>query len=137
MNKIKPKKYTLVKKFICDWIDKKIFLVHYRMLKICVRQGMVVEKFQEIIYFKQNKWSEKYLNFNTQKRNRAENEFEKKFYILLKNSFYGKTMENVRNQLILEFFKKDEYEKKIKQQSKLIFNGIHKSYENCDSHVFN
>ena len=27
-------------------------------------------------------------------------------------------------------------EKKIKQQSKLAFNGIHKSYENCDSYTF-
>ena len=24
----------------------------------------------------------------------------------------------------------------IKQQSKLSFNGIHKSYENCDSYIF-
>ena len=24
----------------------------------------------------------------------------------------------------------------IKQQSKLTFNGIHKSYENCDSYTF-
>ena len=74
------------------------------MLKFCVRQGMVVEKIQEIIYFKQNKWSEKYINFNTQKRNRAENEFEKDFYNLLNNYFYGKTMENVRNRIFLEIF---------------------------------
>ena len=26
--------------------------------------------------------------------------------------------------------------KKIKHQSKLTFNGIHKSYENCDSYIF-
>ena len=45
-------------------------------------------------------------------------------------------MENVRNRLRLEFIKKDEYKKIIKQQSKLTFNGIHKSYENCDSYTF-
>ena len=33
----------------------------------------------------------------------------------------------------LEFFKKYEYKKFIKQQSKMTFDGIHKSYENCDS----
>ena len=32
--------------------------------------------------------------------------------------------------------KKDEYKKIIKYQSKITFNGIHKSYENCDSYVF-
>ena len=78
----------------------------------------------------------KYINFNTQKRSRAKNEFQKDFYKLLNYAFYGKTMQNVRNRFRLEFLKKDDYMDIIKQQSKLIFNGIHKSYENCDSFVF-
>ena len=32
--------------------------------------------------------------------------------------------------------KKDNVKKIINQQSKLTFNGIHKSYENCDSYTF-
>ena len=79
---------------------------------------------------------EKYISFNTQKRNKAKNDFEKDFYKLLNNAFYGKTMENVRNRLKIKFIKKDDYREIIKQQSKLTFNGIHKSYENCDSYTF-
>ena len=45
-------------------------------------------------------------------------------------------MENVRNRCTKDFVKKDETDKIIKQQSKLTFNGIHKSYENCDSYTF-
>ena len=45
-------------------------------------------------------------------------------------------MENVRNRLRLEFIKKYEYKENVKQQSKLTFNGIHKSYENCDTYLF-
>ena len=45
-------------------------------------------------------------------------------------------MENVRNRLKIEFVKKDETDKINQQQSKLTFNGIHKSYENCDSYSF-
>ena len=30
---------------------------------------MIVEKIHEIISFKQNRWLEKYISFNTQKRN--------------------------------------------------------------------
>ena len=79
--------------------------------------------------------SKKYLYFNTQKRNEAVNDFEKEFYKLLNNAFYGKTMENVRNRSKIKFVKKDDYREIIKQQSKFTFNGIHKSYENCCSYT--
>ena len=45
-------------------------------------------------------------------------------------------MENVRNRLKIKFIKKDDHREIIKQQSKLTFNGIHKSYENCNSYTF-
>ena len=58
---------------------------------------MIVEKIHEVLSFRQSKWSEKYINFNTQKRKKAEIDFEKDSYKLLNNSFYGKTMEKVGN----------------------------------------
>ena len=97
---------------------------------------MIVDKVHEMISFRQSKWLEKYINFNTQKRNHAVKDFEKDFYKLLNNAFYGKTMKNVRNRLRIKFIKKDDYREIIKQQSKLSFNGIHKSYESCDSYTF-
>ena len=45
-------------------------------------------------------------------------------------------MENVRNRLKIKFIKKDNFRKIINHQSKLTFNGIHQSYENCDSYTF-
>ena len=136
MKEIIPDTYTQNKKLICDWSDKKNYLIHYRMLKVYVRHGMIVDKVRDIISFKQSRWLEKYINFNTQKRNQAVNDFEKVFYKLLSNTFYGKTMENVRNRLKINFVKKNDNKEIIKQQPKLIFNGIHKSYENCDSYAF-
>ena len=136
MNSIKPENYTKSKKLICDWTDKKKYLIHYRMLKFYVRHGMVVEKIHEIISFRQSKWLECYISFNTQKRNKAKNDFEKDFFKLLVNAAYGKFLENVRNRLGLELIKKDNIRKIITQQSKLTFNGIQKSYENYDSYTF-
>ena len=78
----------------------------------------------------------KYISFNTQKTNKAKNNFENDFYKLLNNAFYGKPMENVRNRFRLELNKKYDFKKIKKQQSKLTFNGLHKSYENCDSCSF-
>ena len=136
MKSIKSDNYTRTKKLICDWSDKKNYLTHYRMLKFYVRHGMIVDKVHNIISFKQSRWLKKYINFNTQKRNKSKNNFEKDFYKLLNNAFYGKTLESVRNRLKIKFIKKDNYGEIIKQQSKLTFNGIHKSYENCDSYTF-
>ena len=136
MKEIKPDIYIQNKKMICDWSNKKNYLVHYRMVKFYLRHGMIVDKVHNIISFRQSRWLKKYINFNTQKRNQAVNDFEKDFYKLLNNAFYGKTMENVRNRLKIKFVKKNDYREIIKQQSKLTFNGILKSYENCDSYTF-
>ena len=133
MKEIKPDTYIQTKKLICHWSDKENYLVQYRMFKFYLRHGMIVDKVHNVISFKQSRWLEKYIIFNTQKRNQAVNGFEKGFYKLLNNAFSGKTMENVRNRLKIKFIKKDNYRKIIEYQSKLTFNGIHKSYEKCDS----
>ena len=44
MNKTKLKNYTTSEKLIFDWTDKKKYPIHYKILKIPVRHGMVVEK---------------------------------------------------------------------------------------------
>ena len=93
-------------------------------------------KIHEIVSFKQSKWLEKYISFNTQKPNRAKNDFEKDFYNLLVNAASGKFLEIVQNRSNTEIIKKDDNKNIIKQQSKLMFNVIHKSYKNCDSHIF-
>ena len=55
---------------------------------------------------------------------------------MLNNAFFGKTIENFCNRCKIEFIKKDNVEKLLKQQSKLTFNGIHKSNTKHDSYTF-
>ena len=92
MNEIQPDTHIQTKKLICDWSDKKNYLVHHRMLKFYIRHGMIVDKVHNVISIRQSNWLEKYIRFNTQKRNRAKNDFEKDFYKLLNNAFHGKTI---------------------------------------------
>ena len=64
------------------------------MLKFCVRHGTEVVKVHKVISFKQSKWLENYIRFNTQKQNKAKNDFEKDFHKLLNNAIRGKDYGN-------------------------------------------
>ena len=58
----------------------------------------------------------KYLKNLLHKKNKAKNDFEKDLYLLLKNAFYGKTLENVRHPIRVDFSTKDDSEKIFEQQ---------------------
>ncbi len=124
------KSYIPQEKLICDWKDKKNYLVHYRMLKFYVKMGMEVEKVHRVIRFKQKLWLKEYIDYNTNKRSEAITDFEKDFFKLLNNAFYGKTMENVRGRVNIDMIENDKNEEIIKRQSKLTFKTIPKNFGN-------
>ena len=78
------------------------------MLNFYVRHGLIADKTPEINSFEQTKRLEKYISFDTQKRNKAKNDFERGLYNLLNNEIYAKTMENVRDRLKLKISKNYE-----------------------------
>ena len=117
MNENKRKTCTSNGKLFFDWSDQKDYLFQYKMLKFYVKHGMILEKIQKIISFKQSKWLEK---FKSSLLKKAKNAFEKVFYKLLRTAFYRKTMENLRNRIKIDFMKKEYFEKFIQQQSELI-----------------
>jgi hypothetical protein len=108
-------------KLICDHNDKTRYLVHYEMLKFYIIMGMKITKVHRVLSFKQSKWLEPYISQNTEKRKQATNDFEKDFYKLLNNAFYGKTLENVRGRVNIDFIGDDEKDKILKRQSKPTF----------------
>ena len=61
---------------------------------------MKVTKIYTVNRFKQSLWLEKLIIHNTQKRTQAKTNFEKDLYNLMNNAFFGKTMENVKKELL-------------------------------------
>ena len=78
-------------------------LFQYRMLKIYVRHGIKAEKDPASLSCEESKWLEKYISFNTQKRNKAKNGFKNIVFKLFNNQFFGQMFEKIRDRLKIEF----------------------------------
>ena len=88
-----------VKKLVSNLGNKTSYVVHYRNLQLYLSLGMKLVKINRVLKFKQSDWMKKYIDFNTEKRMNAANDFEKDFFKLIINSAYGKTMENLRKRI--------------------------------------
>ena len=76
--------------------DKEKYIVHIKSLQQYLSLGLILTKVHRVISFHQKPWLKPYIDFNTEKRQKATSDHEKNFYKLLINSIFGKMMENVR-----------------------------------------
>ena len=88
-----------VRKLIPNFGNKTNYVVHYRNLQLYLSLGMKLTKIHKVLKFNQSDWMKKYIEFNTEKRMNAANDFEKYFFRLIINSVYGKTMENLQKRI--------------------------------------
>ena len=85
-----------VKKLFPNLGHKVKYVFHYRNLQYYLPLGMKLIKGHRILKFKQSNWFKGCVEFNTKKRQESTDEFNKNFFKLLINCFYGKSMENIR-----------------------------------------
>ena len=101
------------KKLVCNLQDKKNYVVHINVLKQALDHGLKLRKVHRVIEFDQEAWLKKYINFNTELRQNALNDFEKDFFKLMSNAVFGKTMENVRKHRHIKLVKTDKKRNKL------------------------
>ena len=85
-----------IEKLVPNFRDKKNYVIHVRVLDQALSRGLVLDHIHQVIKFDQSAWIKTYIDFNTQCRTKATNDFEKDFFQLMNNSVFGKMMENIR-----------------------------------------
>ena len=102
--------------------NKEKYVLHIANLQYYLSKGMILKQIHRVIDFEQSKWLENYMDLNTKMRQKAKNGFEKDYYKLMNVAFYGKTMENVRDRVNVQFCMTKE--KFIKHTSSPLFVDV-------------
>ena len=85
-----------VEKLVLNLRDKKSYVIHIQALNQVLQHGLRLDRIHRAIEFDQSPWLKTYMDFNTQLRTAATNDFKKDFFKLMNNSVFGKTMESIR-----------------------------------------
>ena len=85
-----------VEKLVLNLRDKKNYVIHIQALNQALQHGLRLDRIYQAKEFDQSPWLKTYIDFNTQLRTAATNDFEKDFFKFMNNSVFGKTMENIR-----------------------------------------
>ena len=102
-----------VKKLIPNLRDKKNYVIHYKNLIQYLDLGLKVTHIHSGIKFIESEWMKPYIDMNTALRAKAKNNFEKEFYKLMNNSVFGKTMENLRDRVVVKLVNTKEKARKL------------------------
>ena len=85
-----------VEKLVPNLRDKNSYVIHIQALNQALQHGLRLDRIHRVIEFNQLPWLKTYIDFNTQLRTAAANDFEKDFFKLMNNLVFGKTVENIR-----------------------------------------
>jgi len=98
-NQIKGQNWAPSKKLVPNLLDKTKYTCHYQNLQFYIKHGLILTKIHRVISFEQEAWLKPWIDYCTQRRQMARDEFESDLAKLQANATVGKTMEQVRNRV--------------------------------------
>jgi hypothetical protein len=100
-------------KLLTTLYDKDRYVVHYTTLKLYLKMGLKFKKVRKVLKFNQSDWLKVYIDFNTNLRTKAKNDFEKDFFKLMNKAVFDKTMENIRNRFDIKLCSNEKKVEKL------------------------
>ena len=85
------------KKLLTTCWKKIEYGVHFAALQCYLKYGLIIDTIHRVIQFKQDPIFRDFINYNTQRRTVAANDFEKDFYKAKNCCLFGKSLENKHN----------------------------------------
>src|SRR5437773_12132879 len=109
------------RKLVGKCLDKKCYVIHFKLLKVFLEKGLKISKIHQCIRFKQEYVHRDYIDKQTRLRAAASTDFEKAYYKQKANSLFGKSMENVRDRIKVKLI--GEPYRYVQYASKATFTG--------------
>ena len=103
-------------KLVPNLLNKRHYVVHYRLLKFYLQHGLHLVKVHRAIGFMQRPWLETYITLNQNLRAGAQNDFEKDFFKLMNNAVYGKTCENQKKRTDIKLVTTDRKRRRLTEK---------------------
>jgi hypothetical protein len=124
LNTWQQESFKKYQKLCAHFFPRTNYVVDYEILKFYIKHGLKITKIHKIIEYDQDIWMKSYIDFNTEKRTRSKNDFEKDFYKLMNNSVFGKSMENVRDRDSITLTDQDHLPNHVRKSNYKLFNPI-------------
>ena len=106
-------KISKCSKLVCNLYDIKNYVVHIRVLKQAIMNGLRFKEVDKVFQFDQKPWLKPFIEMNTELRKKAKNDFEKDFFKLMNNAVFRKPMENVRKHRDIKLVTTDKRRNKL------------------------
>lgn len=91
------------KKLVATLCDKKNYVIHCKHLKLCLQNGLKIDKIHNILSFRQKAIFNKYIACMTQKRKDSQCSFDKFLAKLYVNAIFGRSIENKTKHVTVRF----------------------------------